>query len=64
MGMMMNELKPCPFCGGKAKCLTNDHPMFQIGCPVCNIYSGILYEESQAITLWNTRHNNREDGDQ
>ena len=52
----MNELKPCPFCGGKAK-LQGDESKY--GCfVVCtNCYAEMDYSETEvkAIEAWNKR---------
>lgn len=61
----MSELKPCPFCGGKAKGRydigTFDQPMYGIGCtnPECHIYTEYgmkLYKTAhEAMRTWNRR---------
>ena len=59
--MLGQELKPCPFCGGKARIghspNCND---FWIICRECTTYypkdMSRKYTESEAIEAWNTRH--------
>ena len=60
----MAELKPCPFCGGKAFC-TNVLPtygcdvMYRVFCEDCNINTPSKWTEEKAIEAWNRRE---EDG--
>lgn len=57
---MADELKPCPFCGGKpALCCTRDESDnfdrdYFVTCDNCSI---AIHEEysSEAIAAWNTR---------
>lgn len=58
----MEELKPCPFCGGKASVIDhhNDDGSVSVGCAddTCLGFSGLgwLYKtEAEAIAAWNTR---------
>lgn len=53
---MSDELKPCPFCGGEAKCEIQDGEMFYfVECVDCgNATCGWVYE-SRAIEKWNAR---------
>ena len=57
---MSNEkLKPCPFCGGKAKLLA-DHGniKFWVCCKKC-IADTLIYDSKQeAIESWNRRADN------
>ena len=56
----MNELKPCPFCGGEASL---DYDFNGIGvtygihCPECHcaIIDTGTYSKDEAITAWNRR---------
>lgn len=60
----MEELKPCPFCGGNARLLVNDG--VRVIC--CKCYIGtmimkdVMWQESNAvetvIDAWNRRYNN------
>lgn len=57
----MEELKPCPFCGGEAQVVAKPYePKFCVGCgdDACLGFSGLgwLYEtEEQAAAAWNRR---------
>lgn len=54
----MTELKPCPFCGGKAEKMTSSDGFTSIGCLNCNPLFGIMVQrstEAEAIEAWNTR---------
>lgn len=58
-----DELKPCPFCGGKAKIvMTEDDTgecvgpfFFWIRCEECHLETGAKSSESEAIKEWNRR---------
>lgn len=58
---MSDELKPCPFCGGKAGLLPDsEHSTAMIvthyseGCPADEIWCWHISEE-EAVKAWNTR---------
>lgn len=57
-GMQMIELKPCPFCGGKARFL-NWKSAWAVEC--CNDYCCVLPEteicdtKEAAVEIWNRR---------
>lgn len=54
----MSELKPCPFCGGRAKIekiqVTGN---YRVSCEKCPVTVGRYwyFEESKAIEAWNRR---------
>ena len=69
----MNELKPCPFCGGKAvlRAVKDGNPWdyFKVGCDemrgYCrgNINGSPLYpSEDSAVEWWNKRKDGENDG--
>ena len=55
----MSELKPCPFCGGKAELwkaiVSYDYNVcrYRCGCKKCSISAS--GSRKRAIDLWNTR---------
>ena len=60
----MEELKPCPFCGGKAYMKTiqakrrmftkaKDYPY--IRCVICHTSTAACFTEEEAIEAWNAR---------
>ena len=60
----MNELLPCPFCGGQARTMIGDK--WWVTCSACtceigfdgmdeNGYYGHFNTEAEAIVAWNTR---------
>lgn len=65
----MEELKPCPFCGGKAEIKSGvkivgdaEKDIWYVVCgnPECVIYDGYTrdrYSVKQAIEIWNKRDN-------
>lgn len=48
----MNDLKPCPFCGGEAQI---EHMSCWVECQKCYAASVTCGEEQAAIDAWNTR---------
>ena len=67
---MSRELKPCPFCGGKAVIVVNYSerlPTHRVKCVVCNAQMGthhVCYDgrgtrffqnDEEAINAWNRR---------
>ena len=60
---MNEELKPCPFCGGKAELLKLDVSEYFVHCPNPNCFIGqdLLYRSKKtAIKKWNRRMGERE----
>lgn len=54
----MNELKPCPFCGGEAQILVQtmfDDVFFGAKCNNCGAEAAAKNTEAEAIAAWNTR---------
>lgn len=56
----MNELKPCPFCGGEASILVKDWDNradeYKITCSLCGVMQkNYTFEKSDAIAAWNRR---------
>jgi len=54
----LNELLPCPFCGGKAKILRLEHEhkkYYKIYCTKCNVRQYRKRKKHEAIKAWNTR---------
>ena len=54
------DLKPCPFCGGKANLHHFGTKTFEIECGNCgvnfgNSWGGIKTKD-ECVILWNTRH--------
>ena len=61
----MADLKPCPFCGGKAATINVTPTSFAVGCfgvhgSICPGYlykcSPLYYTEECAVEAWNRRH--------
>lgn len=56
---MTTELKPCPFCGGKAKiCQTS---VYWVKCTVCKAVTNWHCRKVEAVAAWNRRANNEQD---
>ena len=58
---MIDKLKPCPFCGGKAKTRSYDYFVIPnvywgVVCTKCFTQTYVSFEsEQKAIKFWNTR---------
>lgn len=56
---MIEELKPCPFCGRKAWIIdTGNYPrtFYRIVCQSCRTKQGKFYDtEEESIKAWNRR---------
>lgn len=54
----MVELKPCPFCGGKAKIFQDDRfCFFKVRCVKCYAESSYIEDKNLAVKAWNRRTN-------
>jgi len=60
----MDNLKPCPFCGGEAITCKIEQDSFLLGrniffyaaqCDSCNVKTPLCKTEEQAIEIWNRR---------
>lgn len=55
----MNELKPCPFCGGKAEIGANEYydgaNTFFVYCTKCKMQMNTKIDTGEAISAWNNR---------
>ena len=51
------ELKPCPFCGGKAETdfAYYDYNFNGVHCTVCGAYVCDMDNAEKAVALWNSR---------
>lgn len=52
----MEELKPCPFCGGEAKIFTPTISTY-IMCKECKASTNLYSQSEEAIEAWNRRYN-------
>ena len=52
------KLKPCPFCGGKAKLVYYYPFRYYVSCVVCAAATVALPSEEAAINTWNRRSDN------
>lgn len=58
---MTDELKPCPFCAGKARvetCNCDDFSLWKVTCgnPICPCFNSLWYAtEEEAVTAWDNR---------
>ena len=65
---MIEELKPCPFCGGEAHISLPDDDWdgYCVGCDDCNVYMGLGFgcglfpTLEEATTAWNRRVNDED----
>ena len=59
-GPKMDELKPCPFCGGKAEIASLSKIAIGVFCNKCSAEIGIYRTKQEAIEAWNRRANETE----
>lgn len=55
----MNELKPCPFCGGEVELFENNNAIlgrWYIFCPKCGIETGLYIKPEYIVEKWNRRN--------
>lgn len=56
--MGVNELKPCPFCGGKAVIKTAFPGSYIVHCVLCEcMFASFFKDEDTARAEWNRRVN-------
>lgn len=57
---LKKELKPCPFCGGKAEIKKDEGQYVNIKCTQCPCDMGRYWftRQTDAIKAWNRRFNN------
>lgn len=59
--MSENNLKSCPFCGGKAKLFVDGFGLYFTGCDECGFYYGIEIEhDCELVNGWVAKHNTQE----
>ena len=51
---MTEELKPCPFCGGEAKCI-EFYGLYHVICCNCYIAGKDCSTRESAVSAWNNR---------
>ena len=51
---MTEELKPCPFCGGEAKCI-EFYGLYHVICCNCHIAGKDCSTRESAVSAWNSR---------
>lgn len=66
---MTDELKPCPFCGGKAYTHQKDpypysYVQWSVGCMPCGVVMSrhVMKDKATATEQWNTRSSMDADG--
>lgn len=54
---MSKELKPCPFCGGEAKIIENNHytDIHSVMCKNCFSETDRYHTQEEAMAQWNKR---------
>ena len=52
-----HDLKPCPFCNGKARfsSMSPNGDYFMVSCLACSVQTGIFEAQSAALKEWNFR---------
>ena len=54
----MDDLKPCPFCGGRATFVTSKWMDGQCSFKIIDGYLGIETTEDEVVAIWNRRVDN------
>ena len=57
----MSELKPCPFCGGKARFINKYKGMRWVVCDYCLCETDLFSTDEKAVEAWNRRVHNSND---
>ena len=52
----MSELKPCPFCGGKAEVRMFTSTLIFVQCKSCLSGTSAFSSEHEAVKVWNRRY--------
>jgi Lar family restriction alleviation protein len=56
----MEELKPCPFCGGEARAYLGSYAVGWVQCLECRVITQTYNTKGEAIEMWNTRVKSKE----
>lgn len=56
--MSETELKPCPFCDGKAHLYHGELNRYVAQCKTCGIRTQAYLKEESAVAIWNRRTSN------
>lgn len=51
----MNDLLPCPFCGGLKSTPYEESGLTMMACFMCGCYGPAAASRERALQLWNTR---------
>ena len=51
---MTEQIKPCPFCGGEAKCI-EFYGLYHVICCNCHIAGKDCSTRESSVSAWNTR---------
>ena len=53
----MDDLRACPFCGGKAqiKIICKPYRHGWVGCPACRVFINWNQSEAASVAVWNRR---------
>ena len=61
--MTMPDLKPCPFCGGKAELFHSYDGYHCVQCTCCACGTIHMRTEMDVVRMWNRRAGERKEGD-
>lgn len=54
-GTVEVNLKPCPFCGGRATLVYDNQEGYQIYCDDCKIMTPENFDKEKIVGMWNRR---------